>query len=207
MTAEASVWKTLSSIDVKPFLIEKDGTPILPHMRAHALTMEHYPTYSWQFIKDERGRDIHYLEDGSGEVKIKMTIDDLSHEYSIPIYRPNENGQTQAINNPSAWDLNTAKQRLRVRALGLFGLGWELWLDGDTPMPAFSDSEPPPEEVAESDNEIAEDLWEQAGVQAATNLKAFDRKVKRYQTGLRNHKIDDDPKADQIAELRQGFHH
>ena len=56
--------------------ILEDGTSltILPWMNAHALMMGKFPEYTWEFTEDPEGREVHYFNDGTAEVRCRMTI-------------------------------------------------------------------------------------------------------------------------------------
>lgn len=194
MTNQIKTWAALSSIDVSPFVKTEDGLSHLPWMEAHALMMAYNPAYSWQFHQDAEGRELHYLDDGSAEVRITMTVDGLVQTSSLPLYR-----DMKAIQNPSSWDLNTAKQRARVRAMAGFGLGFELFKK-TAQEPMFKDDQPA-EIAANEDVDHAARLWSKQKVESADNLQAAVRKRARYLNGLRNLGVADDPFAEEWENL------
>lgn len=156
--------------------------------------MQYNPAYSWQFHQDAEGRELHYLDDGSAEVRITMTVDGLVQTSSLPLYR-----DMKAIQNPSSWDLNTAKQRARVRAMAGFGLGFELFKK-TAQEPMFKDDQPA-EIAANEDVDHAARLWSKQKVESADNLQAAVRKRARYLNGLRNLGVADDPFAEEWENL------
>ena len=163
-------------------------------MSAHALMMSVYPDYTYEFIQDSAGRDLHYLEDGSAEVRLTMTVGGNEKSVSLPIHR-----NMAAIKNPSSWDLNTAKQRLRVRAMGEFGLAHDLWISKADSAPTFSDEMI---EVVEEDTDLAAQYWQEADLDACTNLRALERRHNRYLNALRTSKIEIDPFLDDYEKLK-----
>lgn len=196
-TSKKEIWDTLSSTDCSAHIItDDDGVQIIQVMAAHALMMSAYPEYTYKFLQDSQGRELHYLDDGSAEVRLTMTVEGHEKTVSLPIHR-----NTQSIKNPSSWDLNTAKQRLRVRAMGEFGLAHQLWIkDQAAPEPEYLE-----DAVADSvadDSTMADEYWNEADLESCTNLRALERKHNRYLNALRTSKIDADPHADKYEELK-----
>tara|TARA_R110000744_G_C19219521_1_gene546966 strand:- start:433 stop:945 length:513 start_codon:yes stop_codon:yes gene_type:complete len=158
--------------------------------------MSAYPEYTYEYLQDAAGRDLHYLEDGTAEVRMIMTVAGNAKTVSLPIHR-----NTQAIKNPSSWDLNTAKQRLRVRAMGEFGLAHVLWIkDQPAPEPVYLGEDTPT--VAASDTSMAEDYWLEADLDSCANLRALERRHNRYLNALRTSKIEADPFAEAYESLK-----
>lgn len=196
-TSKKEIWDTLSSTDCSTHIItDDDGVQIIQVMAAHALMMSAFPEYTYKFLQDSQGRELHYLDDGSAEVRLTMTVEGHEKTVSLPIHR-----NTQSIKNPSSWDLNTAKQRLRVRAMGEFGLAHQLWIKDQTaPEPEYLE-----DAVADSvadDSTMASEYWDEADLESCTNLRALERKHNRYLNALRTSKIDADPHADRYEELK-----
>lgn len=196
-TSKKEIWDTLSNTDCSAHIItDDDGVQIIQVMAAHALMMSAFPEYTYKFLQDSQGRELHYLDDGSAEVRLTMTVEGHEKTVSLPIHR-----NTQSIKNPSSWDLNTAKQRLRVRAMGEFGLAHQLWIkDQAAPEPEYLE-----DVVADSvsdDSTMADEYWGEADLESCTNLRALERKHNRYLNALRTSKIDVDPYADRYEELK-----
>jgi|TARA_B110000977_G_scaffold175771_1_gene230816 hypothetical protein len=191
------VWDTLSSTDYSNHVMtDEDGIQIIQVMSAHTLMMSAYPEYTYEYLQDAAGRDLHYLEDGTAEVRMIMTVAGNAKTVSLPIHR-----NTQAIKNPSSWDLNTAKQRLRVRAMGEFGLAHVLWIkDQPAPEPVYLGEDTPT--VAASDTSMAEDYWLEADLDSCANLRALERRHNRYLNALRTSKIEADPFAEAYESLK-----
>ena len=185
----AQIWKTLSTIDVTPLcteteMIGKETIHYLPWMAAHEIMMDQFPEYTWEFSEDPQGREVHYFDDGSAEVRCRMTIGTHTNITYLPVHR-----HGVAIPAPSAMDINTAKQRARVKALGEFGLGYQMWL-------AKPDTSPELREDAE-DKVTEDDLVAQCWLAArdkiadATNVSAGKKHFSRYKKGLENRGLVD----------------
>jgi len=196
-TSKKEIWNTLSNTDCSAHIItDDDGVQIIQVMAAHALMMSAYPEYTYKFLPDSQGRELHYLDDGSAEVRLTMTVEGHEKTVSLPIHR-----NTQSIKNPSSWDLNTAKQRLRVRAMGEFGLAHQLWIkDQAAPEPEYL--EDAVADAVADDSTMADEYWVEADLESCTNLRALERKHNRYLNALRTSKIDADPHADRYEELK-----
>lgn len=191
------VWNALSAVDCTNHIItDNDGIQIIQVMAAHALMMSIFPDYTYSFIQDFDGRELHYLDDGSAEVRLTMTVEGHEKTVSLPIHR-----NTQSIKNPSSWDLNTAKQRLRVRAMGEFGLAHQLWIKDQAALEPKYLEDAAQDSVAD-DKMMADEYWDEADLESCTNLRALERKHNRYLNALRTSKIDTDSHVDRYEELK-----
>ena len=71
-------------------------------------------------------------------------------EGSSPVHRSGK-----AIDSPDAMDINTAKQRCRVKAMGEFGLGYTMWLSSQIREQSVSNNEQTTEpETNDADDEL-----------------------------------------------------
>ena len=177
----SKIWTTLSAIDVKPFCTETEivGDNVLtylPWMKAHELMMSVFPEYTWEFTEDHRGRECHYFDDGSAEVRCRMTVGGQTNQTYLPIHRSGK-----AITSPSAMDVNTAKQRARVKALGEFGLGYRMWLHGKAKEDAVATPDAAPDEMI-----MVQSLWDSTAIDDSTDFEAANRLYSRYTKGLQN---------------------
>ena len=177
------IWKNLTAIDVRPFLI-KDGTlTYLPWPKAHELMMGIYPEYSWQFSEDTNNREVHYFNDGTAEVRVAMTVE--GHTIYTSQTVRGFGIASPAAQNPTAEQIHTAKQRCRVKALGEFGLGFVCWSE---PMSSEQPQTEAPQEAPKSDPR--DELWE--SVTACKSYSLAKKAAIRYQNALRNLKLDND---------------
>ena len=183
---KAHIWNTRSSIDVAPLCTETEhlsdtGLKYLPWMQAHELMMGVFPEYTWEFSEDQSGREVHYFDDGSAEVRCRMTIGTHTVITYLPVHRSGI-----AIKHPNAMDINTAKQRARVKALGEFGLGYTMWLTKTDPVFAV------PEVATEvSQAQMVEELWLTTKILDASNKSAGQKIFNRFTKGLDNRGWED----------------
>jgi hypothetical protein len=101
------------------------GITYVKWMAAHAIMMKHFPQYTWEFLQDEHGKHTHFFPDKTCEVRCRVAIGDISHVTTLPVYGKSNTAQP----NPNAHQVNTAKQRCRVKALAEFGLFHHMWSD------------------------------------------------------------------------------
>lgn len=187
----SDIWKTLSQIDVTDFCTEteiSDDKTIryLPLMKAHEIMMGAFPEYSWEFSEDPQGREVHYFDDGSAEVRCRMTIGNHTNITYLPVHLFGE-----AVTAPNAMQIHVAKQRARVKALGEFGLGYKMWLGG-VPAPKMRDDNDPVEAKATEEDAIAA-MWLDArsALNKATNVSAGKKIFDRYLKSLANRGFTD----------------
>lgn len=190
MLTRAQIWATLSEINVKPHCTETEVIDdlvlkYLPWMKAHEIMMGVYPEYSWNFTEDHQGRECHYFDDGSAEVRCRMTIGEHTNITALPIHR---NGKP--ISSPSAMDVNTAKQRCRVKAMAEFGLGYSMWLNEEEKKP--EPKEEPVEEETIDESELVTALWNKTKIEQTKSFGDAQKLYARYQKGLQNRGWTDD---------------
>ena len=142
-TTFASVWATLSQVDVSDRIEKKQNLSFLSWAWAWGTLMEHYPQAEYSFQEPESAPD------GSLMVFCTVTIDSLSRQMWLPVM----DYKNKAIPNPNAFQLNTAKMRCLVKCLAMFGLGHYIYAGEDLPN-AEADRQ------AEADKKAAEELAE-----------------------------------------------
>jgi len=142
------IWGVLHSIPIEKDLLEyrtvdygDDATSIayISIHIAHELMMQHYPEYSWAFAEDDLRRECHYFNDGSTEVRVSMTVE--GHTIHTSLNVTNSNGAE--TKTPSAKDIHNTKQRCRVKAMGEFGLYYDLWVHPESYMRKQAEDKPP----------------------------------------------------------------
>lgn len=207
-TSKAHIWATLSAVNIKPHCTESETIsgekfPAVSWMNAHVLMMENFPEYTWEFTEDPESREVHYFNDGTCEVRCRMTI--LGHT-QITSYMVRDGGDV--VRNPNSFQINTAKQRCRVKAMAEFGLGHQLWLKKPTveePEVVEEVTDQSYEDVLPTDDTEADSkvrnsidrLWitsleeiQKARTKTA-GQKMFDRYVKALKSrGLEDYRLD-----------------
>jgi len=131
-----SIWATLSSIDCSEHIEKKGQFSYLAWTWAWAMVKERYPTSHYR-LED----DITY-PDGTMEVRVTVTVGDnrrvagtdvgtcLSHTMWLPVL----DFKNKAIQNPNAFDINSARMRCLVKCLAMFGLGHYIYAGESAPQ-------------------------------------------------------------------------
>ena len=131
-----SVWETLSAIDVNDKAEEKNGMTYLSWAWAWGKLKDHYPEATFKkhihdgmaYIKDEKGNAF---------VEVTVTVEGISATELFPVLNYNN----KPIQNPNAFEVNTALQRGLAKAIAYHGLGHYIYagedlpqIDGETPQ-------------------------------------------------------------------------
>jgi hypothetical protein len=130
-----SVWETLSAIDVKDKTKKKGSMTYLPWAWAWGELKKKYPEATFKkhihdgmaYIKDEKGNTF---------VEVTVTVEGISATELFPVL----NYSNKPIQNPNAFEVNTALQRGLAKAIAYHGLGHYIYAGEDLPQ---SDGEAP----------------------------------------------------------------
>ena len=197
LLTRAHIWATLTTIDVTPFCTETEvvGDQVLTYlawMKAHEIMMGTFPEYHWEFTEDPTGRECHYFDDGSAEVRCRMTIGGQTNITYLPVHRSGK-----AIESPSATDINTAKQRCRVKAMGEFGLGYTMWLSSqikvveEKRVSKSLQSTPSETNDADSERQKVIAIWDHLKFGDAKTLSEATKLHDKFKRGLTNRGLTD----------------
>ena len=126
-----SVYKVLSKIDLTGKTELKNGFTYLKWSYAVDVMNKHYPQHHVMF-NDEKHR---FFEGGSQEIYCRIEIDDLYKEMWYPV----TDYKNSPIINPNCFDIYTAKMRAMVKCMALFGLGVQIFHNGE----AMPEGNPP----------------------------------------------------------------
>jgi hypothetical protein len=166
-TTFASVWATLSAVDVSDRIEKKQNLSFLSWAWAWGTLMEHYPQAEYSFQEPESATD------GSLMVFCTVTIDSLSRQMWLPVM----DYKNKAIPNPNAFQLNTAKMRCLVKCLAMFGLGHYIYAGEDLPN-AEADRQ------AEADKKAAEELAESLKPLTVDQLNRINALIEETETDV-----------------------
>ncbi len=207
------IFETLSKIPVSDYVKHSkvedyDGTitylPYLPWQYAHQLMMEHYPQYEWSFSENPDGLEVFYFNDKTAEVRVVMSIDDVTMIASKTV----TNGQGRAATNPDANDIHNAKMRCRTRAMAELGLGWDLWINPENyphkePKSVVKEAMEKAEEskAEEPKQSKAEDLF--LSLMDIDDEKVAKAKFTRVKNAYKNRKMDMDELEKRWSELKK----
>ena len=124
MSELASIWSTLSKIDVTKHTEKKGGFTYLSWSWAWSTLMEHYPEAVYEFLEDVHNSD------GSMEVRVKISIGEHSRFMWLPVM----DFKNKAMVNPDGMAINKARMRCLVKCIAMFGLGLYIYAGEDLPQ-------------------------------------------------------------------------
>lgn len=129
MSLHKRVWQTLSAINVNEHAQKKGNLTYLSWAWAWSTLMEHYPEATYSFTDRT-------LPDGTMEVTCTLIISEGEESVIREMWLPVMNYKNQAIKNPDAFQINTAKMRCLTKCISMMGLGMYIYAGEDLPDPA-----------------------------------------------------------------------
>jgi len=123
------VWDKLSKIDCSDKVEKKMKLSYLSWAWAWGILQEHYPQAQYIFYQGEG--DVPYVRypDGTGEVRCRVSIDNLTREMTLCVMDFKNN----AVKNPNSSQVNNSKMRCLTKCLAMFGLGHYIYAGEDLP--------------------------------------------------------------------------
>jgi len=118
-----SVYECLSKIDCTGKTEKKDGYTYLKWQHAVNIMNQYYPQHHVMF-DDTKHK---FLEGGSQEIYCRIEIDHLYKEMWYPV----TNYRNSPIIKPNCFDMNSAKMRAMVKCFAMFGLGIQIFINGE----------------------------------------------------------------------------
>ena len=133
MATHAEIWNKLSVIDVSEYIKSRGvGNRTLswiPWSDCLAILQSHYPDFEYEFFP------VTLYPDGSAEVGCEVTIGDVSRRVDLPVMDHKFNAIVAgAESSPDSRSINDARWRSFVKAVAIFGLGFQLYRDGSGPF-------------------------------------------------------------------------
>ena len=126
MNLAKEIWEKLSVVDVSDHTEKKGKFTYLSWAWAWAEFSKHYPNCDYK-LSDR------ILPDGTMEVGCKMKVFNEAEIVKRNMWLPVLNNSNKAIQNPNAFDINTAKMRCLVKCLAMYGLGHYIYAGEDIP--------------------------------------------------------------------------
>lgn len=125
----STVWETLSNIDVNDKTEKKNGLTYLSWAWAWGVLKKHYPSATFEKHIQLNGMPYILDDNGYAYVQVTVTVEDISATELFPVldYR------NKAIQNPDAFQINTAMQRGLAKAISYHGLGHYIYAGEDLP--------------------------------------------------------------------------
>lgn len=119
---------SLLSINVNEHTEKKNGLTYLSWAWAWAEVLKIDPEATWDVVEHE-GLPVRFLPDKTAMVKVEVTIKGSSKTCWLPVM----NHRNQAIEQPNAFQVNTAVMRCLAKAISMHGLGLYIYAGEDLP--------------------------------------------------------------------------
>lgn len=123
-----TVWETLSAVDCSGFVEKKMNLTYLSWAHAWGALMSIYPES--RFYHDEP----HTFADGTVEVWCTVVVMKGENRLERRMWLPVMDNRNKAIQNPDAFQINTARMRCLTKCMALFGLGHYIYAGEDLPQ-------------------------------------------------------------------------
>ncbi len=129
MSDKKSVWETLSVLDVSSYTRKKNGMTYLSWAHAWKALKDSYPSATFNKHLQEDGMP--YILDANGFAYVTVTV--MAGGESATELFPVLDYRNKSIQNPNAFDVNTAHQRAMTKAMAYLGLGHYIYAGEDLP--------------------------------------------------------------------------
>lgn len=171
VTAAGHIWDTLSRIDVNNHTEKKGKLTYLSWAWAWQELMARFPDTSYSFTDRQ-------LPDGTVEVTCNMVITVGGESVARMMWLPVMDNRNNPIQNPNAFQLNTAKMRCLTKCISMYGLGSYIYAGEDLPTGAAGVEQAPVEQDLVTDEQIQllVDALEYTGRSQDKMLKYYDIK-------------------------------
>tara|TARA_Y100001937_G_scaffold124954_1_gene190702 strand:+ start:98 stop:766 length:669 start_codon:yes stop_codon:yes gene_type:complete len=193
------IWERLSAIPAKKIYNDKIETengdeidlPYVNWMHAHAAMMSAFPDYTWEFEVNpiDQGHAFYYGD--TAEVRCVMTVMGKTQFTSLPVY---DYLTRKPKVNPTSDDINTAKQRCRVKAMAEFGLYADLYMPEQrtAEIHNINEAKTPQRSKQPDDKEKLENAWKKArqGCRVSSD-EELDQWFKKFANHLRTQGIEE----------------
>ena len=203
------VWDKLSKIDCSDKIEKKGKLTYLSWAWAWGILQEHYPQAQYLFYQGED--DVPYVKypDGTGEVRCRVSIDNLNREMTLCVMDFKNN----AFKNPNSSQVNNSKMRCLTKCLAMFGLGHYIYAGEDLPEDVEDDidnlddeteskKEPTPVETptedVEADKGYGTEEWAELFVKSFLELSKLSKTKEAMTSYYKNNTKD-------LATLRDNF--
>ena len=120
MSLHQQIWRELSAIDITGHVEKKNNLDYLSWAFAIQKLNEHFPNNSYSFKETP-------MPDGTVMTECMVTIQEGDEAAMRTMWLPVMNYKNQAIVNPDAFAINTARMRCLVKCLAMWGLGLSLY--------------------------------------------------------------------------------
>ena len=141
MSKTNSIYKTLSTINVRDKVEKKGGLDYLSWANAWHMLKQNYPN-AQRIIYEHDHTGFNFFTDGkTAWVKVGIVVDDIEHIDMLPVMDFRNNAIS--VDKITSTDVNKTSQRATTKAIAMHGLGLSLWTGEDVPQEEESPKKKP----------------------------------------------------------------
>jgi len=131
MSKTNSIYKTLSTINVRDKVEKKGGLDYLSWANAWHMLKQNYPN-AQRIIYEHDHTGFNFFTDGkTAWVKVGIVVNDIEHIDMLPVMDFRNNAIS--VDKLTSTDVNKTIQRATTKAIAMHGLGLSLWTGEDVP--------------------------------------------------------------------------
>lgn len=141
MSKTNSIYKTLSTINVRDKVEKKGGLDYLSWANAWHMLKQNYPN-AQRIIYEHDHTGFNFFTDGkTAWVKVGIVVNDIEHIDMLPVMDFRNNAIS--VDKITSTDVNKTIQRATTKAIAMHGLGLSLWTGEDVPQEEESPKKKP----------------------------------------------------------------
>jgi len=155
-----SVWETLSKIDVSNYTENKSGFTYLSWAHAWREIKNIYPQATFKKHRSEATGTPAFMDhNGNAYVVVSVIIQTDDEMAEATEVFPVLSSSNKAVQNPNAFEVNTALQRGLTKAMAYLGLGFYIYAGEDLPEGSEYTQTPKPRKKLQSSSMNNESGW------------------------------------------------
>lgn len=159
MSKTNSIYKTLSTINVRDKVEKKGGLDYLSWANAWHMLKQNYPN-AQRIIYEHDHTGFNFFTDGkTAWVKVGIVVNDIEHIDMLPVMDFRNNAIS--VDKLTSTDVNKTIQRATTKAIAMHGLGLSLWTGEDVPTEEEPAKKPTPKKKSVKLEDIPADKMEE----------------------------------------------
>jgi hypothetical protein len=159
MSKTNSIYKTLSTINVRDKVEKKGGLDYLSWANAWHMLKQNYPN-AQRIIYEHDHTGFNFFTDGkTAWVKVGIVVNDIEHIDMLPVMDFRNNAIS--VDKITSTDVNKTIQRATTKAIAMHGLGLSLWTGEDVPTEEAPAKKPTPKKKSVKLEDIPADKMEE----------------------------------------------
>lgn len=159
MSKTNSIYKTLSTINVRDKVEKKGGLDYLSWANAWHMLKQNYPN-AQRIIYEHDHTGFNFFTDGkTAWVKVGIVVNDIEHIDMLPVMDFRNNAIS--VDKITSTDVNKTIQRATTKAIAMHGLGLSLWTGEDVPQEEEAPKKSTPKKKSVKLDDIPADKMEE----------------------------------------------